>query len=104
KNVRVFPVNTRLSRHLTQNADCVVEIQQAIGKDGLSESMYTSIHQCVAQLKVKSAGAIQFRIAYTPEGRAVVEKLHATGEFKELAAAMGYSRSTVAETLRLPDQ
>jgi hypothetical protein len=78
--VTVYPIRTRLSRVLTDNSDCRVELLQVV--DGSSEpltpAVRKAISQFVSQLALKQKRKILFAVkfVYGKEGSAAVETLH----------------------------
>lgn len=98
--VRVYPVRTTLSRYLTSNADCVVEILQPVGAAGLTPAMREAIQQIAPKANVRTKRVIQFRIWSQQEGRQAVDEFVSMGGAKELAESLGYEQSSVSHTPR----
>ena len=96
QSVRVYPVRTILSRHLTSNADCLVDILQPIEKE--TDSIETKIREAVlAQVpkaKVKNKGRILFRVSSNFAARNVIDQFVEHGS-KDLAQMVGYEYAIV---------
>lgn len=71
KGVSIYPVRTRLSRFLTMNADCVIEIEAPVDEhwDGLLDpDVFAAIKEAINDLKLDAKQNIQFRVHYTKRG------------------------------------
>jgi hypothetical protein len=77
--VRVFPVKTRLSRYLTSNADCVVDVLQPIdGADGktLPPETCEAIVSFISQLNLGRRQKLLIRVSSLGNsGKGAVDKL-----------------------------
>jgi hypothetical protein len=88
--VKVYPVRTALSRQLTFNADCVVDIVPPLeGQgDGLKPGVREAIRVAVGQLKLPRKDRVQFRVHRGSE--------EAHGRFEttatDLAKSLGFNR------------
>ena len=78
--VMAYPIRTMLSRVLTDNADCRVDLLQIVdgSAEPLSPAVRKAISQYVSQLDLKHKRKILFAVQflYGKEGSAAVETLH----------------------------
>jgi hypothetical protein len=90
--VKVNPVRTALSRHLFDNADCVVTITEPFDEhsDGkLQPEVEKAIRLHVANLNLADKGKLLFRIHCKRGGEQACDRFHQTTA-KELAEALGF--------------
>lgn len=100
--VRVYPVRTALSRFLTQNADCVVDILPPFGKETqlLDLKLRNSLQNYLPRVEVKEKGRIMFRVSTDRDARNALDRFVNTGSHRELAQSVGYKEATVRDTPR----
>jgi peroxiredoxin len=103
--VRVFPIRTRLSRFLTHDADCVVEIQRPIigQESALSEELEASIASGIDQLQLARKRRMLLKVRSTKAGRPVVERLSARNldrlsEADRFARRLGFESCIVSDS------
>jgi len=99
-HVRVYPVSTGLSRYLTNDADCCVEIRQPLdGRQAdLSPFVRQTISQFVDKLALDKRERIQFHVSSTEAGQPDVVRFSAIIA-AQFARQIGFESATVRQTL-----
>jgi hypothetical protein len=99
--VSVYPVRTALSRYLTSNADCIVDVLKPLDKDVLTSDLHEAIQQFVSKTELKRKKLIQLRIwTKGPESRQLANDFMSKRDPKAFAASLGFEDSTVSHTPR----
>jgi hypothetical protein len=89
---KTYPVRTRLSRYLTQGADCVVDILKPLAGDGDEETCEV-IRSSVSKLAILRKMHISFRVHSPPDGNGARDQI--MGELKRLAESLGFNVDSV---------
>jgi len=94
--VRVYPIQTILSRYLTSNADCVVDVLQPVENetDSIEARIREAVLTEVPKAEIKNKGRILFRVSSKPSARKVIDQFAEQGS-KELAQMLGYEEASV---------
>lgn len=92
--VKVYPVRTPLSRHLTSDADCVVVVAPSLAESGgvVPAKVRAAAVDLVAKLKLPNAK----KVAFTVQGpRDTADKLRLSDALDKLAKEMKFEASSV---------
>lgn len=102
KLVRVFPVQTKLSRLLTGDSDCVLDILTPFEKetDTLTPEVENAAHNLMGKFQVKEKSKLLIRVWSKGQGgRAAVERFVGNGSPSEkLANELGFKASSVTHS------
>lgn len=98
KGVKIYPVKTTLSRHLSGGADCIVQFEVPFDAkwDGLLDpDQFDEIKAAVEELKLTARGIVHFQIRYD---RAASEAVGRFSSNMETGKALGFKTLTVQST------
>ena len=98
--VKVYPVRTILTRYLTSNSDCVVDVLPTFdGKhDGLTPEIREAIVRYVTKLKFKSKYRLFLRmVSSNQKGHDAIDRFIRV-QRNELADLLGFQEIVVAHT------